>query len=78
MPRPSADWFEQSLGEVALDQFSLDLRGTAPPPVRRWLAAPLKTRGLPHRPGSYLAGGRLAQWFDVLVHRQELTPFHHH
>jgi erythromycin esterase len=51
------------------------LRTAAPPPVRRWLAAPIRTRGLADRgPGSYMAGGSLRQWFDMIVHRQELTP----
>jgi erythromycin esterase len=43
--------------------------------VRRWLDAPLKTRGLADgNPDSYMDGGSLAQWFDVIVHRQEVTP----
>lgn len=69
------DWFERPFGKVGLDQFALDLRTPAPPPVRDWLQAPIKTRGLADRgPDSYMAGGTLAQWFDVIVHRQELTP----
>jgi hypothetical protein len=33
------------------------------------------TRGLPDGgPNSSMSGGTLAQWFDVIVHRQELTP----
>jgi erythromycin esterase len=77
LPPPAPDWFERPLGEVSADQFALDLRAPAPtpPPVRRWLEAPLRTRGLPEGgPDSYMAGGSLAQWFDVVVHRQELTP----
>jgi hypothetical protein len=43
--------------------------------VRRWLEAPIRTRGLPDRgPDSTMSGGTLAQWFDVIVHRQEVTP----
>lgn len=75
MPQPAQDWFEATFGEVGVDQFALDLRTPAPPPVRRWLEAPIRTRGLPDRgPDAYMAGGSLAQWFDVIVHRQELTP----
>jgi erythromycin esterase-like protein len=75
LPRPAPDWFERPFGKVGLDQFALDLRTPAPPPVRSWLRAPIKTRGLPDRgPDSYMAGDTLAQWFDVIVHRQELTP----
>jgi erythromycin esterase-like protein len=75
LPPPAPDWFERPFGKVGFDQFTLDLRTPAPPPVRNWLAAPLKTRGLADRgPGSFMAGGTLAQWFDVIVHRQKLTP----
>jgi erythromycin esterase len=43
--------------------------------VLRWLHSPINTRGFPDRgPGSYMAGGTLAQWFDVIIHRQKLTP----
>jgi erythromycin esterase-like protein len=75
LPPPAPDWFEHPLGDVRADQFVLDLRAPAPPPVRRWLEAPLKTRGLPEGGrDSYMTGGTLAQWFDVLVHRQQVTP----
>ena len=38
-------------------------------------AAILRTRGLPELGlDSYMAGGTPAQWFDVLVHRQEVAP----
>jgi erythromycin esterase len=75
MPQPAEDWFERPFGEVGLDQFALDLRMPAPPPVRSWLEAPVTTRGLSDRgPDSYMTGGSLAEWFDVIVHRQEVTP----
>ncbi|HEY7488106.1 MAG TPA: erythromycin esterase family protein [Streptosporangiaceae bacterium] len=75
MPPPRQEWFEQPLGKVGLDQFALDLRRPAPPPVRTWLTAPIKTRGLPNEgPDAYMSGGTLAQWFDIVVHRQEVTP----
>jgi erythromycin esterase len=74
LPPPASDWFEQSFASVRTDQFVLDLRAAAPPPVRRWLTAPIKTRGLPHRgSGSFMDGGHLSQWFDVIVHRQQVT-----
>ena len=72
-PPPAPGWFERPLTRVAAAQFALDLRAPAPPAVRRWLTAPLRTRGLPGQ-GPYLAGGTLAGWFDVLVHRQRITP----
>jgi hypothetical protein len=33
--------------EAGLDQFAVDLRTPAPPPVRSWLHSPIKTRGFP-------------------------------
>ena len=75
LPPPAHDWFERPFGKVGGDQFVLDLRRPPPPAVRSWLHAPIRTRGLPDRgPGSFMAGGSLAQWFDVIVHRQQLSP----
>jgi len=75
LPPPAPGWFERPFGRVGLDQFAVDLHTPAPAPVRRWLEAPIRTRGLPDGgPDSYMAGGSLAQWFDVIVHRQELAP----
>jgi erythromycin esterase len=75
LPPPAPGWFERPLGRAGLDQFALDLRRPAPPAVRSWLHAPIRTRGLPDRgPGSFMAGGTLAQWFDLVVHVQDLTP----
>jgi erythromycin esterase-like protein len=72
---PALQWFERPLGDVELDQFSLDLRRAGPAPVRRWLEGRVTTRGLPDGgPGAHMAGGSLAQWFDVIVHRQRVTP----
>lgn len=77
LPPPARDWFERPFGKVGVDQFALDLRRPAPSPVRRWLDGPIRTRGFADRgPDSSMAGGTLAQWFDVIVHRQELTPTH--
>jgi hypothetical protein len=77
LPPPAPGWSERPLGRVDLDQFALDLHTPAPAPVQRWLHAPIRTRGLPDRgPSSFMAGGSLAQWFDVIVHCQELTPAH--
>lgn len=75
LPPPAPDWFEHPFGQTGLSQFAVDLRTPAPPPVRGWLHSPVRTRGFPDRgPDSYMAGGTLAQWFDVIIHRQELTP----
>ncbi len=75
LPPPAPDWFEYPLAQAGLGQFAVDLRTPAPPSVRSWLHSPVKTRGFPDRgPGSFMVGGTLAQWFDVIVHHQELTP----
>jgi erythromycin esterase-like protein len=75
MPPAAADWFEHPFAGVGHDQFAVDLRAPAPPPVRRWLEAPIVTRGLPQAgPDSTITGGTLAQWFDLIVHVQAVTP----
>lgn len=75
LPPPKAGWFERPFGRVKYEQFALDLRAPAPPPVRRWLHSPVTTRGLADSgPDGYMTGGTLAEWFDVIVHRQEVTP----
>jgi erythromycin esterase len=78
-PPPRSGWFERPFGAVGPEQFAVDLRprvpAPAPAPVRRWLTAPVVTRGLPDGgPDAHTAGGTLAQWFDVIVHRQQVTP----
>lgn len=77
VPPPAPDWFERPFGETRYDQLLLDLREHAPEPVRDWLHGPIKTRGfVDHEPpyDSYGSGGTLAQWFDVIIHRQTVTP----
>jgi len=75
MPAPAQEWFEYPLGSTGLDQFGLDLRRAAPPPVGRWLHRPITTRGLPQAgPRSHMSGGTLGEWFDLIVHRQQVTP----
>jgi erythromycin esterase len=73
LPEPGERWFERTLGRVELDRFVLDLRSRAPQPVRDWVTAPITTRG-PMGPGSTTQGGSAAEWFDVIVHSQEVTP----
>lgn len=77
LPPASAGWFDQPLGDVRSEQFVLDLGRPAPPSVRGWLDAPLTTRGLPEYGSESLAyGGSLRDWFDVLVHTQQVSPAH--
>ena len=75
MPPARAGWFEQPFAGVGDDQFAVDLRAPTPTPVRGWLQAPIITRGLPWAgPDSTMSGGTLAQWFDLIVHTQQVTP----
>lgn len=71
LSQPDPQWFEHPLGAVDHDQFVIDLRRPGPTPVRRWLHEPATTRG--PGPGTHVTGGTLADWFDVLVHRQQVT-----
>jgi erythromycin esterase len=75
MPPAAPGWLEAPFATVRADQFTLDLRERAPRPVRRWLDAPTRTRGVPeggHE--SYLTGGTPGQWFDIVIHRQVVSP----
>jgi erythromycin esterase-like protein len=75
MAAPAEDWLEHPLGQVAQAQFAVDLRRPAPANVRSWLVGPIVTRGLSDRgPESFMDGGTPIEWFDLIVHRQELTP----
>jgi erythromycin esterase len=75
MPAPAEGWFERPLGGVGWDQFAIDLRQMETDSVQMWLAAPMKTRGLSDAgPESFMDGGTPAEWFDLIVHRQEVTP----
>ncbi|HXG67286.1 MAG TPA: erythromycin esterase family protein, partial [Blastocatellia bacterium] len=63
-----------------LDPYFLDLHARQPHSVRAWLNAPTKTRLIgPHYnpdndPAYHMSGGSLADWFDIIVHSQEVTP----
>ena len=75
LPAPAPAWFERPLGAVPADQFMLDLHDRAPRPVHRWLESPIATRGLADSGASgHIVGGTLAEWFDIVIHRQHVTP----
>jgi hypothetical protein len=41
----------------------------------QWLEGPITTRGRPDGgPDAHMAGGTLAECFDVIIHRQNVTP----
>ncbi|GAA2859553.1 erythromycin esterase family protein [Nonomuraea rubra] len=83
VPRPDAGFANRVFGDAFAGggpaQYVVDLRGEAPEAVSAWLRAPAKVRGYGgYDPAlaqkSYMEGGSLAQWFDVVVHRQVVTP----
>lgn len=80
VPPPPDGFTERPLGGVALPQYLLDLRTPAPPTVRSWLHDPATIRviGATYDPGNhaahYMTGGSLAEWFDLIVHCQAVTP----
>lgn len=74
MPPAAPDWFEYQLRAGGTDVFSLDLRRPAHGAVRDWLEATAKTRGYPEiGASSWMTGGSIAEWFDVLVHCRRVT-----
>ena len=77
LPPARAGWVEEPLGDVGAERFVLRLDRPVPSAVRGWLDAPLTTRGLPEYGDRSIAyGGTLREWFDVVVHTQEVTPAH--
>ncbi len=83
VPRPDPGFANRVFGDAFAGngpaQYVVDLRGEAPEAVSAWLRAPAKVRGYAgYNPAfaqkSYMEGGSLAQWFDVVVHRQVVTP----
>lgn len=80
VPAPQPDWLDAVLGDVGLDAYLLDFRAPQPDVVRAWLEAPARTRVLgpfydPENDAAHhMAGGSLSEWFDAVVHSQELTP----
>jgi erythromycin esterase len=72
---PADEWFERPLVDVDLPQFLIDLRGETPGEVSDWLNAPFLTRGDPAAGAeSTMSGGTASEWFDAVVHRQNVTP----
>ncbi|MYY09529.1 erythromycin esterase family protein [Streptomyces sp. SID4919] len=77
---PPAEFADAVLGGTGLDAYLLDLRADGPPSVRTWLDTPTRTRliGPDYEPDDdaayHLSGGSLADWFDAILHTQEVTP----
>lgn len=80
IPAPPRQFAEAALGGVDTEAFLLDLRSPdVPPAVRAWRDTPAPTRliGPTYDPADnaayQLAGGSLAEWFDLLIHHQVVT-----
>ncbi|MFE2040238.1 erythromycin esterase family protein [Streptomyces sp. NPDC059477] len=79
VPAPPADFADTVLGTAGPGSYLLDLRAEAPATVRTWLDTPTRTRLIgPFYDAAddsafHLAGGSLTDWFDAVVHTQEVT-----
>lgn len=77
VPPPQPTFADAAFGNA---EFLLDLRAPAPEPVREWLAAPafLRAIGPTYDPTAdadhNMSGGALGDWFDALVHLDEVGP----
>lgn len=80
IPPPPEGFADHVLGEVAMDAYLLDLRQKCPPSVESWLRSPTRTRliGPAFDPGDnesfHMSGGSLKDWFDILIHVNEISP----
>ncbi|MGP3953609.1 erythromycin esterase family protein [Streptomyces sp. 7N604] len=80
VPAPPSEFADAMLGSAGLDAYLLDLKADGPGRVRTWLSTPTRTRLIgpaydPRDDGAYhMSGGSLADWFDAVIHVQEVTP----
>lgn len=81
-PRQAPEFAERLFANNGTPRYLLDLRAPAPATVRAWLDAPIERArvigsicdpGL-DPDGYWMAGGSLAEWYDVVIHVNELTP----
>ncbi|RAL21983.1 erythromycin esterase family protein [Thermoflavimicrobium daqui] len=75
---PSSEFVEFVLSKASMDTFLLDLRIEKPKSVQSWLRTPTKMRAIgpyydPKKDPTHLKG-LLSDWFDVIIHIQEITP----
>lgn len=79
VPPPPAVFADAPLGGVGFDAYLLDLRAPAAPTVRAWLESESKVRLIgptfeADRNADYhMAGGSLSEWFDAVIHCQQVT-----
>jgi erythromycin esterase len=72
---PALDgWFEGPLAGVAMPSFFIGFSSRTPSVVRNWLHRPMLTRGIPAAgTTSTMAGGTPREWYDALVHTQQVS-----
>ncbi len=82
VPPPTPSFADALLGAPELTSYLLDVHRDVPETVQTWLHAPTTLRlvGPRYAPevdhNSHMTGGSLADWFDVLLHTQQVTPAH--
>jgi erythromycin esterase len=80
---PTGNTAESVLARPGLDRFVLDLHAEQPERVRRWLRSPTAIRVIGPRydpdddTAHRMAGGSLADWFDVIAFVRRITPVHY-
>lgn len=83
LPAPPDNFAESTLEAAGIDAYLLDLRSVDSEAARRWITSPATTRVIgPHYDPDddaayFMSGGSLADWFDVILHVQEITPAHY-
>ncbi|MCH5583522.1 erythromycin esterase family protein [Shimazuella sp. AN120528] len=75
---PSSEFAEAVLSKAAMDIFLLDLQMEKPESVQLWFKTPTKVRAIgpyydPKKDPTHL-NGFLSDWFDIIIHIQEITP----
>jgi erythromycin esterase len=79
VPPPPAQFVDAALAADTIPDYLLDLRAEAPPAVRYWLHTPAVMRAIgpaydpTNDPAYHMSGGALADWFDVIIHQQQVT-----
>jgi erythromycin esterase len=80
-PVQSAEFVEGRFVNYGSPRYLLSLHNGVPLIVREWLREPVKARVIGSicdaaQPADeyYMTGGSLAEWYDVIIHQQELSP----
>lgn len=80
IPAPSPEFVDAVLARTSIDTYLLDMHADRSDTVQAWLDSPAKTRVVhpnydPKDDAAYhMSGGSLTDWFDIIIHCQEVTP----